>query len=139
LGFSAGGHLSAALSTTGEDRAYSVVDGADKEVFKPAFTILIYPGGLIDRDHGDKIASGLNITSNTPPTFSVMAEDDPVRPENVLLYTLALKQAKVPAEVHVYPSGGHGYGLRPSKHLVTTWPKRAEEWMRSRGYLERAK
>lgn len=139
LGFSAGGHLSAALSTSPQDRAYVAVDDADKQDFKPNFTFLIYPGYLADHANGNKLTPGLNITSNTPPTFSVMAEDDPVRPENVLYYTLALKEAKVPAELHVYPTGGHGYGLRPSKHLVTTWPKRAEEWMRSRGYLDRAK
>ena len=68
-------------------------------------------------------------------TFIVMTEDDGVRVECALFYYLALKQAKVPAEMHLYPTGGHGYGLRPSEHGVTTWPQRAAEWMKTRGLL----
>jgi len=64
-----------------------------------------------------------------------MAEDDPIRVENVLGYSAALKQAGIPFELHVYPTGGHGYGLRPTKDLVTSWPQRAADWMRSRGLL----
>ena len=62
-----------------------------------------------------------------------MAQDDPVRVENVLVYSAALRKADVPFELHVYPTGGHGYGLRPSKDLVTTWPARVSDWMRGRG------
>ena len=65
-----------------------------------------------------------------------MAQDDPVRVENVLGFSAALRQAKVPFELHVYPSGGHGYGLRRTKENVTTWPDRAADWMRAQGYLE---
>jgi len=57
--------------------------------------------------------------------------------ETALYYALGLKNANVPVELHIYPSGGHGYGLRPSTNLVTTWPKRAEDWLRNRGLLER--
>ena len=77
------------------------------------------------------------VTSNTPPAFLVMAADDTVRVENVLAYTLALKQSKVPVELHVYPTGGHGYGLRRTKEPVTNWPDRAAEWMKSCGWLDR--
>jgi acetyl esterase/lipase len=66
-----------------------------------------------------------------------MAQDDPVRPENVLGYAIALKEAQVPFELHVYPTGGHGYGLRPTKDYVTSWPQRAFDWMTSRGLLAR--
>jgi dipeptidyl aminopeptidase/acylaminoacyl peptidase len=66
----------------------------------------------------------------------VQTEDDPVHVENCLFYYLALKRAKVPAEMHLFPEGGHGYGLRASEKAVLTWPKRAEEWMRRRGLLE---
>ena len=76
------------------------------------------------------------VTGDTPPTFLAMAQDDPVRVENALAYAVALQQAKVPMELHVYPTGGHGYGLRPAKDYVTTWPQRAADWMRSRGLLE---
>ena len=71
------------------------------------------------------------------PTFIAMAADDPVGVETALFYTLALRSAKVPVELHVYPTGGHGYGLRPSKELVTTWSQRAADWMRSRVWLEK--
>ena len=67
-----------------------------------------------------------------------MAQDDPVRVENPLFYYLALKQAKVAAEMHLYPTGGHGYGLRRTKDNVTTWPDRVVDWMKASGWLERA-
>ena len=89
------------------------------------------------KSEGDKIAPELKITTNTPPTFIAMAADDPVRIENAVFYALALKEAKVPADLHIYATGGHGYGLRPSKDLVATWPSRVEEWMRNRGWLHK--
>lgn len=136
LGFSAGAHLSAALSTAVE-RTYPLVDDADQAEFRPNFTVLIYPGYLTVKEDGDKVSPELKITTNTPPTFIAMSQDDPVRVENALYYALALKQAKVPAELHIYPSGGHGYGLRRTKEVVTTWPDRAEDWMKASGWLER--
>ena len=136
LGFSAGGHLSAALSTTAE-RTYPLVDAVDQTELRPNFTVLIYPGYLTVKEDGDKVATELKITTNTPPTFIAMTQDDPVRVENAIYYMLALKQAKVPAELHIYPTGGHGYGLRRTKEVVTTWPERVAEWMRARAWLER--
>ena len=132
LGFSAGAHLAAALSTNYDERRYPRVDESDSQSCRPDFAVLIYPGGVVPRD-SDKLSSELRVTSGTPPTFLVQAEDDPVRVENSLAYYAALKAAKVPAEMHLYPSGGHGYGLRPSEHAVTTWPARAADWMRSLG------
>jgi dipeptidyl aminopeptidase/acylaminoacyl peptidase len=64
-----------------------------------------------------------------------MAEDDPIGVENPIFYYLALKQAKIPAELHLYPTGGHGYGLRRTVDLVTTWPDRVEDWMKAAGWL----
>jgi acetyl esterase/lipase len=137
LGFSAGGHLAAALSNKYDQRSYPVMDAADQTSCRPDFTILIYPAYLTPKEQTDKVAPEQNISSNTPPAFLVMAEDDPVHVENVLYYSLALHKAKVPFELHVYPNGGHGYGLRSSQALVTSWPARAADWMRSRGLLER--
>ncbi len=137
LGFSAGGHLSAALSKNGDERTYPAMDAADKVSCRPDFQILIYPGGLTKKDEGDKVAPEVAVTTNTPPSFIAMAADDPVRVENALSYALALRNAKVPVELHVYPAGGHGYGLRPAKHFVTTWPQRAVDWMHSRGLLQK--
>ena len=137
LGFSAGGHLAAAASTNYETRIYPRVDAADDASCRPDFAVLIYPAYLTVKDQGDKISPELPITARTPPTFIAMAEDDPVRVENALFYTLALKNAKVPCELHIYPVGGHGYGLRPNGQAVTTWPQRAREWLGARGLLKK--
>ena len=135
LGFSAGGHLTASISNNFEKRTYEPVDAADKFSRRPDFAVLIYPAYLTVKDEGDKIAPDLPVSARTPPSFLVQAEDDNVRVENSLFYFLALKNAKVPAEMHLYASGGHGYGLRPDGKSVTSWPKRAEEWMRALGVL----
>jgi acetyl esterase/lipase len=136
LGFSAGGHLAAAVSNNYETRIYPRCDAADDTSCRPDFSVLVYPAYLTVKEQGDKIAPELPITAQTPPTFIVMAEDDPIRIENALFYTLALKNAKVPCELHVYPTGGHGYGLRPNGQAVTTWPQRAGEWLAARGLLK---
>ena len=137
LGFSAGGHLIAALASAAEQRTYPSVDDADSANCRPDFNIIIYPGYLMLKDEGDKINPSVQVTTNHPPTFLAMTQDDPVRVENAVLYYLTLKQAGVPSELHVYPTGGHGYGLRRSEQFVTTWPDRAADWMRSRGWLQR--
>jgi acetyl esterase/lipase len=137
LGFSAGGHLCAALSANSAARTYPAVDAADELSCRPDFQILIYPGGLVKENEGYNLGPEVAVTAGAPPTFLAMALDDPVKVENVIGYAMALKAAKVPMELHVYPTGGHGYGLRPSKDYVTTWPQRAADWMRSRGLLER--
>jgi acetyl esterase/lipase len=129
MGFSAGGHLAAALANNYDQRTYSRVDDADAVSCRPDFALLIYPAYLTVKEENDKIAPELNVTSNTPPTFIAMAEDDPIRIETALFYALALRKANVPFELHVYPAGGHGYGLRPTQDLVTTWPQRASEWL----------
>ncbi len=139
MGFSAGAHLAAALSNNFEPRVYEPVDAADQTSCRPDFVMLVYPAYLTVEKEGDKLAPELNVTAQTPPTFLVQAEDDPVRVENSLFYYLALKRAKIAAELHVYPAGGHGYGLRPSAQTVTTWPARAEQWLRTLGVLERRK
>jgi len=102
---------------------------------RPDFQLLIYPGDLVKKGGGYEISPEATVSRATPPTFLVMAQDDPVRVENVLGYALALQDVKVPMELHVYPTGGHGYGLRPSRDYVTTWPQRAADWMRSLGLL----
>lgn len=136
LGFSAGGHLSAAASVIWEQRTYPKADDADAASCRPDFTVLVYPAYLTVKEDGDKISPELKLNEQTPPTFMVMAADDGVRVETALFYTLALKNAKVPVELHIYPTGGHGYGLRPTQEAVTTWPKRVEEWMITRGLLK---
>jgi len=137
LGFSAGGHLSAALSNNYEQRTYERVDAADDTSCRPDFCVLIYPGYLVREPDWKTVGAELAIAKDkTPPTFLAMAEDDPVRVENVIYYFLALKNAGVPAELHAYPTGGHGYGLRRTKDLVTTWPDRVADWMKTGGWLK---
>ena len=137
MGFSAGGHLSAVASTNYETRTYPAVDAADEVSCRPDFALLIYPAYLTVKEEGDKVAPELKVNDKTPPTFLAMSADDPIRIETALFYTIALKNAKVPSELHTYATGGHGYGLRPTNEAVTTWPKRAEEWMASRGLLKK--
>ena len=79
----------------------------------------------------------IKVTANTPPAFIVMTQDDGIKVESAIGYGLALKNAKVSAELHLYPKGGHGYGLRPSENDVTTWPQRAAEWMKTQGWLKK--
>ena len=129
MGFSAGAHLSATLSNNYEKKTYEAVDASDTVSCRPNFVMLIYPAYLSIKAEADKIAPELPVTKNTAPTFLAQTEDDPVRVESSLFYYLALKNAGVPAEMHLFATGGHGYGLRKSPQSINTWPKRAEEWM----------
>ncbi len=130
LGFSAGAHLSAALSTHFDKRLYESVDAADEQSCRPDFAVIVYPGYLALADQNLAQNHDINITDQTPPSFIVQTEDDPVHVENATVYFLALKNAKVPAELHIYAEGGHGYGLRRSEGLpVTRWPDLVETWL----------
>ena len=135
MGFSAGGHLSAAASTGFTKRTYKPIDPADKVSCRPDFTMLIYPAYLIHQK-GPELSPELTVNSDTPPTFIFQTEDDPIPVEGSLYYYLALKQAKVPAEMHLFASGGHGYGLRGSNRTPKSWPKLAEKWMRGLDILK---
>ncbi len=134
LGFSAGGHLTAAAATGFERKTYPPADEVDKESCRPDFVVLVYPAYLVNKDK-----TGLNpdvtVTPKTPPMFLVHAGDDPVPAENSVQMYLALKKAGVPADLHVFARGGHGYGLRPTDVPVTRWPSRCEDWMRNQGLL----
>ena len=133
LGFSAGGHLAAVLSNPGSERTYPKIDSADDLPSQPNFSILIYPGYLAVEKDFTHVSPELTITTNSPQTFITITEDDPVHVESVLTYAAALKREKVPFELHVYPSGGHGYGLRKTDNPVTSWPDRLQEWFVARG------
>jgi acetyl esterase/lipase len=135
LGFSAGGHLAAALSTHFDQRLYDPVDAADKLSCRPDFAVVVYPGYLALADKNFAPNPDIDPTANTPPTFIVQAEDDPVHVENALVYFQQLKNAKVPAELHIYAQGGHGYGLRRTALPVTAWPQAAETWLHTIGVL----
>jgi acetyl esterase/lipase len=131
LGFSAGAHLAAALSTHFDQRLYDPIDAADKLSCRPDFAVIVYPGYLAIAEEDFAPNSAIHVTENTPPSFIVQAEDDPVHVENATVYFLALKNAKIPAELHIYAEGGHGYGLRRTALPVTAWPGLLETWLRT--------
>jgi len=136
LGFSAGAHLSVALSTHYDQRLYPHIDAADDQSCKPDFALIIYPGYLALADKNMEFNPDIPVTAATPPTFLAQAEDDPVHVENVIEYFLALKKAGVATELHVYAKGGHGYGLRPTDLPVTHWPDLATTWLHTIGVLK---
>jgi acetyl esterase/lipase len=129
LGFSAGAHLAAALSTHFDQRIYQQIDAADQLSCRPDFQVIIYPGYLALAEQNFAPNPDIHVTAETPPAFIFQAEDDPVHVENALVYFSLLKNAKVPAELHIYAKGGHGYGLRPTQLPVTHWPELAERWL----------
>ncbi|HKV24892.1 MAG TPA: alpha/beta hydrolase [Candidatus Acidoferrum sp.] len=129
LGFSAGGHLAAAISTHFDKRMYERVDAADDLSCRPDFAVIIYPGYLAIAEQNFAPNPEIHVTANTPPTFLAQAEDDPVHVENSIVYFMELKKANVPAEMHIYTHGGHGYGLRRTELPVTGWPALVETWL----------
>ena len=157
LGFSSGGHLVAAMSTHFAKRLYPAVDAADKESCRPDFAVAVYPGHLSlsaakwDAKRGTKKFVihypatadkdlGLNpdipVTHETPPTFLLQAEDDHVDNVNdALAYYIALKNAGVPVEMHLYAQGGHAFGLRRTKFPITGWPQLVETWLGTIGVI----
>ena len=135
LGFSAGAHLAANLSNNFEKSTYDPIDDADHVSCRPDFALVLYPGLITEKNAGEHLAPEMTVTANTPPTFLLQAENDPVKVENSLHYYVALKKAKVPAEMHLYATGGHGYGLRRTQEPITEWPALAEKWMRTVGML----
>ncbi len=135
LGFSAGGHLSAALSTNYETRTYEAIDDADKTSCRPDFTVLVYPAYLTNKEL-NALAPEIKVNAQTPPAFLVQTEDDGIHVENVIVYAAALRAAGVATELHIYPKGGHGYGLRPSANAVSHWPERVGDWLATQGWLK---
>jgi acetyl esterase/lipase len=141
MGFSAGGHLAALTADRGAGRSYEAADEIDAASCRPDFAALVYPAylladqnapgnaGVRDAEGGATGMSALfRVAAGSPPVFMVHAVDDPVPVANCTAYLLALKSRGIPAELHVYPDGGHGYGLR-SKLSVRTWPDRMSEWL----------
>lgn len=131
LGFSAGGHLMASLATHFDKRLYDRVDAADDLPCRPAFAVLVYPAYLTERGSAE-LKPEYKVTKETPPTFFAHASDDPVSSENSVALYRALRKAGVPAELHLFASGGHGFGMRP-KGPPADWPKLCEHWLRLHG------
>ncbi len=137
IGYSAGGNLVAFLSTKFEQRVYSAVDAADEVSCRPDFAMMIYPAYLVDPNNGFAMTMDVVPTAQTPPAFIVQSENDPLHVENATAYFLALKNVKVPVEMHLFAKGGHGYGLRKTAQPVTDWPELANVWLQSIGVLKK--
>jgi acetyl esterase/lipase len=160
LGFSAGGHLSVAMSLYFDKQLYPPVDAADEESCRPDFAVAIYPGHLsrsaaeYDAEAGVKkfplpepdplsradknlgLNPDLHPNSQTPPTFLLQAEDDHVDSVyDSLSYYIALKKAGVPAEMHLYAQGNHAFGLRHTDLPISDWPALVERWLATIGIV----
>jgi acetyl esterase/lipase len=138
LGFSAGGHLVAAMSVHFEHRLYPPVDAADRESCRPDFAVAIYPGHLSLSEDGPGLNPDIDshISLKTPPTFLLQNEDDDIDGVNQsLVYYTALKKAGIPVEMHLYAQGGHAFGLRRTKLPATKWPQLVETWLGTIGMI----
>ena len=138
LGFSAGGHMAAAVSVHFDRRLYPEVDAADKVSCRPDFAVVLYPGHLSMADNSIVLNPDIatHITARTPPTFLLQDEDDHVdRVEDSLSYYMALKKVGVSVEMHLYAKGGHAFGLRHTNLAVTAWPRLVETWLASTGMV----
>ncbi|MSU49245.1 MAG: alpha/beta hydrolase [Opitutus sp.] len=135
-GFSAGGEVAVNVLSNPDRRLYPAIDAIDQTDMRPNFSLLIYSGGILKRDASPPaLNDGIVFTRETPPAFLSVSHDDRGVEQTVLLY-LALKRAGVPAEMHVWSEGGHGYGIRPGALPHTTWPARAADWLKVRGFLK---
>jgi len=136
VGFSAGGHLAIATATSFDKRTYEPIDDVDKTSCRPDFAILAYPGYLKAKDK-DELPPGLRIPTGTPPIFLAHGGDDLISPpEHSVFMYLALKRAGVPAELHVYATAAHDFGVRTSDHPCSTWTESCANWLRYQGFLK---
>ena len=129
IGFSAGAHLCASISAPAEETPYPPVDDVDKLSYRPDFTLLIYPAYLIDEETG-KPNPEFRVTPEVPPVFIVQSQDDTSHIRNSIGWFAAMKDAGVKAELHIWPEGGHGYGLRRTGFPCMEWPALAAKWIR---------
>ena len=158
LGFSAGGHLASTAGTHFNENSYKPRGPIDKLSPRPDFMILAYPvitmtgpyshsGSklfLLGENPDEKLAESLSnekqVTPQTPPTFLVHGSNDTMVPvQNSILFYLALQKAKVPAELHIYEKGQHGFGIKKDKGPVSNWTKQCENWLKARGLCDKAK
>ncbi|MEK6238518.1 MAG: alpha/beta hydrolase [Planctomycetales bacterium] len=139
LGFSAGGHLTVMTGIQWDRPAYKALDDADQLSCRPDFLIPIYAAYLGDAEDPFKLNSLIRVTKRTPPTFMAVTYDDKHRGAHAALLLVELKKAGVPAELHVYVKGGHGYGMRPSANAVSQWPDRCAAWLSATGLLDAKK
>ncbi|MEJ2545601.1 MAG: alpha/beta hydrolase [Calditrichaceae bacterium] len=136
IGFSAGGHLATRLSTDFKRNIYKKIDDADTINCRPDFSILMYPAYLENKEL-HSLASEIKISQEIPPTFIVQTKDDSSLVGGTILYDQALKDLGVPSIFHLFPEGGHGYGIWPSEYAVSNWPKLCEKWLIETGIINK--
>lgn len=130
IGFSAGGHLAARVSTSFGTRAYPVLDAVDEKGCQPDFAVLVYPAYLDDRKGG--VSPEINLQVNLPPMLIIHSGDDKAHVTGSKICHTALEAAKIPHGFRLYPTGGHGYGLRCERD-AKAWPEDALQWLQSVG------
>jgi acetyl esterase/lipase len=140
VGFSAGGHLALATATRFEKREYEPIDAIDAVSCRPDFAVMCYSGYLKAKDK-DEIAPGIHIPPGTPPIFLAHASDDREsyggsNAEHSVIMYLALKRAGIPAELHVYATGDHDFGVRQNDKLPSSWTRLCVRWLRNQGLLK---
>ena len=138
LGFSAGGHLTVMSGVQYHTKTYDKVDEADELSCRPDFICPIY-AAYLGENYNDKVAELgelVTVTKETPPTFMAVTWDDSMRGAQSALLFVRLKEHGVPAELHAFAKGGHGYGMRPSENPVSSWNNNLAAWMKSSGLLE---
>lgn len=137
LGFSAGGHLAVMAGVQYETKCYEPVDHVDKRSARPNFICPIYAAYLADGYKDDKAELGelITVTKDTPPTFMAAAWDDKFRGAQSALLFSRLREHNVPAELHAYSKGGHGYGIRKSENPVSNWHHHLEAWLKVSTFL----
>ncbi|MBN2316624.1 MAG: alpha/beta hydrolase [Sedimentisphaerales bacterium] len=154
MGFSAGGYMAAAAGTLFDEGDPDADDPIRRISCRPDFIVPVYPlislelqgkrsAGLLERMLGRKLNNKIisdysletRVTSQTPPAFLVHAHDDGLSVEHSIRFYLALRKAEVPAELHIYSKGGHGFGIRQRSRPVSTWRERWLEWMKAEGFL----
>ena len=136
LGFSAGGNLTAFAGTEFAKRTYTEVDAADKLSARPDFLMLIYAAYIAETKPANSPSPIDSITAETPPTFLLVAGDDRFAPGSTAFYS-ALRKVKVPAELHIYEKGGHGFGIDRAKGPIAGWFEVLGSWMETRGLLKK--
>ena len=135
LGFSAGGKTAGMAALQNGKALYDDQDDTDRLSCRPDFAVLIYPAYFCDNNLQLLPELAALISKDLPPFFFAHAADDPVTCQSSVQLFTALRKASVSAELHIWESGGHGYGLRlvKDKPIPTAWPKRCDEWLKARG------